>query len=122
MRCMKFAITFATTLVLATGVAAGEMKRIKKEADFVALAVGKKLTIGSKNSVVISANGTSKGKFTSGRWVGNWAWQKGYFCTTGILGDRTIPQDCKLVKSDGETLRLTDNKGKGERSLDYKID
>ena len=121
MKLMRFAFVCTATALLTTSAYAGDIKRIKKEADFVNMIVGKKLSIGSKNSVVIKADGTSKGKFTSGKWAGVWAWQKGYFCSAGQLGDRTIKQDCKLAKSDGKVLQLTDNKGKGERTIEYTI-
>ena len=123
MNLLNTAVACGVAVMLVTSASAGGMKRIKKEKDFLALVLGKKLVVNT-GWAVIKADGTTNGKFTTGKWVGAWKWSKGYYCSAGHLGGKERPTDCFLAKSDGSILQLTSNKGKGKdkRVVDWRIE
>lgn len=106
--------------MLVASASAGGIKRIKKEKDFRALIVDKKLIVDG-GWFSLGPEGTSVGEFRGKKWVGAWKWSKGYYCSAGRMDRKELPADCKLVKSDGSSLQLTDNKGKGGRTITYVL-
>ncbi|MBV1863307.1 MAG: hypothetical protein KUG74_02635 [Rhodobacteraceae bacterium] len=113
---MKILVTaLIAASVLASGVEAGSMKWIKKEADFRAMAVDKKIT-SSFGWVMINSNGKLTGKLTNGRFKGGWNWQKGYYCRNAKVGKKELGFDCQVIKSDGSAIDFIREQGTGKVS------
>lgn len=119
MRKLILATSMIAALV-AAGVNAAGMKRIKKEADFTAVIVGKKMEKG-KDWVQINADGTLNGSFGGRKAKGAWNWQKGFFCRNIILGGKTLGSDCQIVQSDGSQAEFIREQGKGGSGGIYTI-
>ena len=79
--------------------------------------IDKKLTL-KGNHFVISEDGTFSGNWNGSGISGTWEFKDGYWCRD--MPSSKTPYDCQLWESDGDKLRVTRNKGKGER-FDYKV-
>lgn len=112
---MSFKIVFsAAALALAlTTTATADFKRIKTEKQMRQLVVGKKLVTGNGYSFV-NADGTLTGKFSGKKFSGNWIWNGRFWCRNGVLGGKEIGSDCQVWEIDGNKLRYTRKKGKGD--------
>lgn len=104
----------ATALV--AGPASAGFKWIKKEADFRQMIVGKKLVAESGWSIA-HPDGRLVGKFKPGKLRGNWLWQGRYWCRNALVGGKELGTNCQKVEIDGNTMRLTRDKGKGKVTL-----
>ncbi|MEY8830880.1 hypothetical protein AB9K34_21125 [Sedimentitalea sp. XS_ASV28] len=94
---------------------ADSFKKIKSEGDFNANIVGKTLTSG-KTTLVIQPDGSITGSAPSGKVVGKWNWQKGYFCRALRVGKKDFPSDCQTVYFDGGEFYTVAQQGKGDKS------
>lgn len=111
LRCI--ALATVSLSLLATTAEAG-FKQIRKEKDFAALVVGK--TVAADNStIVINADGTLSGKTTDGqRIIGAWKWGGRYWCRNVTVAKTNLGQDCQKMEIDGNKLRVTRDKGRGD--------
>ena len=90
------------------------MKRIRKEADFVAIFVGKTLEFNG-GSIVLSANGTAKGNVDGkGAIRGSWVWHKGFWCRNLTIGGNETGTDCQKVEYNGTSAVFTRDQGRGK--------
>lgn len=104
--------------VLVSSAQAESLKRIRKEADFQALVVGK--TFGDdQTTMVIAADGKISGKFQNDKIIGAWKWSNGYFCRNVNVGQRAMGNDCQVVKTDSTEVSFTRQKGKGNVAGPY---
>mgnify|MGYP000023229086 CR=1 FL=1 len=97
---------------LASPVAA-DFKRIKSEKQMRQLVAGKKVVSGNGYTVV-NPDGTLTGKFGGKKFSGTWKWSGKFWCRNGTLGGKEIGSDCQVWEIDGNKLRYTRNKGKGD--------
>lgn len=93
--------------------AAAEFKRIATEKQMRDLVVGKKLATSNGYSVA-NADGTMTGEFGGKKFSGAWKWSGKFFCRNGVLGGKEIGSDCQVWEIDGNQLRYTRQKGKGD--------
>ena len=101
--------------VAMAGTADAKFKRVKKEADFIAVLTGKTMVSAEGIVGTISADGTFKGKLKDGRkYYGNWKRSQGYWCRAGVFDGAPLPSDCQKIEVDGSAYRLTRKKGKGK--------
>lgn len=113
---MKLALLTAIAMSLMLSPAYSDAaKRIRKEAEFRQVVVGKTLANGA-GSFVIASNGTMKGRFKRGAYRGNWAWSRGYFCRKAILGKTKIAMNCLSVHVKDNAVLFGRDKGKGSQS------
>ena len=99
---------------LALPAAAAELKKVKKQADFLGAVAGQKYYDASGNWVVINADGTMKGKWNKQSLVGAWNWQGRFFCRNIVLGGKQLPTDCQEMYVSATQLQGKRNKGKGD--------
>ncbi|MCE8512161.1 hypothetical protein KBY24_05540 [Ruegeria pomeroyi] len=99
---------------LAGSAALAEFKPIKKEKDFRAQLVDRKLTDANGNWTIIKSDGSQTGSFGGKTYKGAWTWNGKFWCRNGIIGKKEIGTDCQLVEIDGNTTRFTRSKGKGK--------
>ena len=88
--------------------------RIEDEAKFREMVVGKKLMADTAVNV-IAPDGTFAVQRTSdgAQIAGTWSWNEGYYCRE-VTSVADVAPDCMTVEMDGQTLRVTPNKGEGE--------
>lgn len=113
---MHFAKVIFSTAALSLAVtspAAAEFKRIKNEKQMLQLVAGKKLVSDAGYSFIY-ADGTLKGKFNGQNFSGSWLWSGRFWCRNGVLGGQEIGSDCQVWEIDGDKLRYTRKKGKGD--------
>ena len=108
-----FAIT-AAALTLASPLLAGELKKVRKQADFLAKAAGHKYFDDKGNWVIVNADGTMKGKWNKKKLIGAWNWQGRFFCRNIVLGGNKLPTDCQEMYLSDTQLQGKRQKGKGD--------
>lgn len=101
--------------LLAGPTLAGSLKRIRKEADFVAQVAGRTLT-NDHGKIVIRADGTLSGKYNGESYTGAWKWSKNYWCRNAKLGNKSIGTNCHVIRVGGDQLLLIRDKGKGRET------
>ena len=89
------------------------LTRITAKPDFVAAVDGRSLTSMAVR-LNVAANGAITGRAFGMAVTGTWAWTDGYFCRTLDTATRDFPLNCQLVETDGQTIRFTADKGKGD--------
>lgn len=107
--CSFVALAFISIPALAGG-----MKRIKKEANFNAIVVGKTITA-KDTTVVLHPNGKITGKYKADKITGAWNWSKGYYCRNVNVGKKKLGSNCLVVKHSGDQLLFIRDQGKGEK-------
>lgn len=117
MKYLRLAVAAIALAGIWAPAAMADYTRIKTEADFRKLVVGKKLWL-DKNNFVIRANGRLRGKFSGQTVKGLWEWREGYWCRT--LTEPRQNTDCQTWSVDGKSLRVTRQRGKG-KSFVYTI-
>ena len=118
MRTSIFALSIIA-LVTTSGLPAlaDGFKQIKTAEKFNTLVVGKKITWDG-GSAVDYANGKTDGKLKKqGKYYGNWAFSKGYYCRNLIVQNKETGTNCQKVEIDGNELRMTRDKGKGRATV-----
>lgn len=102
----------AVALVFAATVATAQSwTRIKTEADFNSLVVGKSLT-GDLGTAKINSNGTGNGKTNRGRYKINWVWDKGRYCRNFRFGsNKPSGTICAHIDVAGNSVRFSNTSG-----------
>ncbi|WP_425045120.1 hypothetical protein [Primorskyibacter sp. S87] len=105
-------VAASTLFVNATEATAENWKRIKTEADFMNIVVGKSLS-GDFGKAKIKANGTGSGKTTRGQYKINWVWDNGRYCRNFRFGNKeptgTI---CAHIDVAGNKVQFSNTSGK----------
>ncbi len=117
---MKYILTTAISLSIAFAAipALAEFKKVKSEQQLRTELVGKKMYDEHGNWFRWNSDGTMSGKLKSKKkFAGAWVWNKKYLCRNAVVGDKKLATDCQLIEVDGNTVRYTRNKGKGESRL-----
>lgn len=119
MHAKLFAALSATVITAFATTAHAEMTPVKDRETFISMVAGKVL----KRPFVeltVSADGKIAGK--GARWEidGKWSWQGGYFCRDLVWGGDDLGYNCQEVRAQGNTLRFTSDKGRGE-SADFRL-
>lgn len=109
-------LALALALALAGGPALAELDRVERAAEFVALVSGKTLTRPLVR-LEVTTSGTIQG--TGAKWAvrGRWAWREGYFCRDLWWGGDSLGYDCQEVRSDGQRIRFTSDRGRGASAV-----
>ncbi|MEO0378931.1 MAG: dihydrodipicolinate reductase [Pseudomonadota bacterium] len=112
----KFSLTtIAACIVLATP-AFAEFQQVTSRDAFLQLVSGKTLTRPLVKLNVI-ADGTISGSGASWPVSGEWSWQNGYLCRSLYWGGDDLGYNCQEVKSNGERVRITSDKGTGQSAV-----
>ena len=109
----KFVLSAAALTLTLAPPAAAEFKRIKNEKQMRQLVVGKKM-VSDTGYTFINADGTLKGKFGAKNFSGSWLWSGRFWCRNGVLDGKEIGSDCQVWEIDGNKVRFTRKKGKGD--------
>lgn len=114
-----FALLTALIATIAfAGPVQADYKRIKNGTQFNADIVGKKLVDEQGNIFVANADGTISAKLVDGKkFSGNWVWNKKFWCRNGVLDGKALGTDCQVFEIDGNSVRLTREKGKGRTTI-----
>lgn len=120
MKPIAFSATCLTAVCMAT-MAFADFKPIRKEALFRSLVVDHKLTDGNGNWTTIASDGSQKGNFNDKQYVGSWIWKGRFWCRNGVIGGKELGTNCQLVEVDGNLIRFTRDKGKGQSGGVYTI-
>lgn len=103
-----------TALALYSGAALGaDMVRIKSEAEFRNVIVGKKLGF-KVGHQIFHADGTITGMYKGYEMAGTWIWAGDTYCRTLGLVGRTPQNDCRTVAVKDNKAKITRNNGKGD--------
>ena len=120
---MRFHRTLIAGTLLGTFVALpahADFKRIKSEAEFRKMVVGKTLA-NDRAQFVLTADGKSTGKVGSEKWVGAWVWHNDAYCSNGRLGKNPeLGTKCHFWEIDGSTVRMLRDRGKGD-TITYRL-
>ena len=119
---MRFATVTSIAAVLgllATGPALAEFAKVNDKDSFVRLVKGKVLTR-PLVQLQVSADGRISGKGASWDVTGKWSWKDGYFCRDINWGGDELGYNCQEVAANGDRIRFTSDKGKGQ-SADFRL-
>jgi len=107
------ATAFLTAFLVTVGVSsASAFQTVREQSTFVNLVDGKQLTrFGIR--LVVTPDGSIRGRAFGRDVKGQWQWSNGYFCRSLFYGDRDLGPNCQEVKVDGSTLRFTSDRGEG---------
>lgn len=96
---------------------ADNFKPIKTAEEFNALVVGKKINWDG-GTAMIYASGKTDGKLKKqGKYSGNWAFSKGFYCRNLVIKKKETGTNCQTVEIDGNRMRLTRDQGKGQATV-----
>ncbi|MGR3371948.1 MAG: dihydrodipicolinate reductase [Pseudooceanicola nanhaiensis] len=111
---MRRAATFALAMLTALPAAAEGSRLITDRSEFVTLVQGRDLTrLGVR--LTVTPDGAITGRAFGKQVTGEWDWRGGYFCRTLNWGDtRAYDRNCQTVQLEGDRLRFTSDKGKGD--------
>lgn len=114
MHLIKQFVAAAMILTFSGGAVFADFKKIRKEADFRNLVVGKSV-VADNSTVTIAADGTLKGKTADGKKiVGAWNWQGRFWCRNVVVDGNALGTNCQQFEIDGTAVRVTRDKGRGD--------
>lgn len=89
--------------------------RIATREDFVAAVDGREMRIRLLGITLnVRADGTITGNAMGWPVTGSWDWQDGFFCREMDWSGTPVPFNCQLVERQGDDIRFTVDKGKGD--------
>ncbi|WP_425043238.1 hypothetical protein [Primorskyibacter sp. S87] len=98
--------------------ALADFKQVKSEDALRATLVGKKAYDKHGNWFRWNADGSMSGKLKSGKsFAGAWKWSGKYLCRNVAVGGEELGTDCQKIEVDGNQVRYTRKKGKGESAV-----
>lgn len=116
----NFTVPAVAVLSLLLAAPLADAKELRKQKQFDAAVVGKKLVSGD-TWILIAADGSMTGiSRTKEKITGAWIWNKRYFCRNVVVGAKAFPQDCLEVSIEGDTVTFIRDKGKG-KAVPYTI-
>ncbi len=102
----------AASITLATP-AFADFQQIKTRDAFVTLISGRSLTRPLVN-LQVTPDGRISGTGAAWKVTGNWTWENGYLCRSIEWGGDDLGYNCQSVEADGQTVRITSDKGTGD--------
>ena len=116
MKTLKVIVAAAILITLGATFVDAAAKKIRKEAEFNQLVVGKTLNYPDGTFIKVT-NGKLSGKAGNGQKItGAWNWQGRFFCRNVVVGKNPVNEDCQRVENDGDTVTFIRNKGRGKRA------
>ncbi len=114
---MKFLapVVCAATLGMAAP-ALADFQQVTSRSDFMALVGGKTLTR-PLVKLEVKPNGQISGTGASWPVSGKWSWEDGYLCRSLEWGGDDLGYNCQEVKTDGNRVRITSDRGSGESAV-----
>lgn len=112
-------VTALIALVSLATPAFAEFQQITTRDAFVALVGGKTLTRPLVKLQVLP-DGRIAGTGAAWEVSGKWSWENGYLCRSLVWGGDDLGYNCQEVKSDGASVRITSDRGKGE-SAEFRL-
>jgi hypothetical protein len=92
---------------------AQDMRPINDRSSFLSLIEGKELRrLGIRLNVL--QDGRIKGRAMGRDVTGRWYWKDRYFCREMLWGDLELSYNCQTVRLNGNALRFTSDKGRGD--------
>ena len=114
-----FTIITISVAILISGSAFAGWEKIKTEAEFNTLIVDKHVTYKACD-IVFEKNGEMSGKCGKNNVKGVWQFKNGLVCRQATIGNKQYNPDCQLYEVDGNNVKITRNRGKGEQFV-WKI-
>lgn len=115
----RTSIAFFAALMALAVPAHAEYQQITSRDAFVDLMSGKTLTR-TLVKINVLPNGQITGKGASWPIAGQWSWENGYLCRTLNWGGDDLGYNCQEVKTNGQKVRITSDKGTGQ-SADFRL-
>lgn len=113
-----FALTL-TLLIVLTGAAQAELRKVNTYEEFVSVVLGKTL----KRPLIelrVTKDGRIEGRGMRWDVEGTWRWQDGYFCRDLYWGGDDLGYNCQEVRAKGNRIRFTSDRGAG-RSAEFGL-
>ena len=110
------ATTIAFALAIGATPALAELQKIDSRADFLALVDGKTL-VRPLVRLKVKPDGSISGKGAAWDVTGQWQWKSGYLCRSLNWGGDDLEYNCQEVKSNGDKMRITSDRGTGMTAL-----
>lgn len=112
-------LVFLLAAVTPALVMAQDLRPVTDRATFLSLIEGKELRrLGIRLNV--HQDGRIIGSAMGRPVTGNWFWQDQFFCRDMQWGDLALAYNCQTVRQNGDALRFTSDRGRGE-SADLKL-
>lgn len=109
LRIFVFAILSATPI----SVSAEETREIMDRATFLSVIEGRELRrLGIR--LIVHTDGRIEGRALGRPVTGSWQWQDRHFCRDMQWGDRKLDYNCQTVRLNGDALRFTSDRGRGD--------
>jgi hypothetical protein len=106
-------VLLAATITLAAAPARADYQQVTTRDQFLSLVDGKSLTR-PLVSIRVTPDGRISGKGASWPVTGTWTWEGGYLCRSLDWGGDDLGYNCQAVEADGNRLRITSDRGKGQ--------
>lgn len=103
------------SFLLASPVLSENFKPITSEAELISAIGGKTLVFSKETTIRFKRNGKMTGTLGGQKYRANWAWRDGFLCSTRLTHDKST--SCNLIEIDGNKLRSTRNRGKGQSGV-----
>lgn len=112
----KYLLAIGVATAIMGGAAHADYKKIRKEADFRSLIVGKTVVGDSGFTIKVMGDGSYSGVGPKKqKVVGKWAWSGRYWCRSLYIDGNKIEDDCQTWAVDGNKYMNVRNKGKGKK-------
>lgn len=102
-----------------TGLVWADFAKVETREAFMGLVSGKTL-MRPLVRMTVSGNGTIEGMGARWEITGNWSWKDGFFCRDLNWGGDDIGYNCQEVRSKGNRIRFTSDKGSGDYA-DFRL-
>lgn len=113
---MKYSI-LAAAIILGSASTADAWQRISTEDQFRAQIVGRTQVIEDTGHITSHPDGRVVGEWQGNNLRGRWEWHDGYWCRNLIIGTRETGTNCLLVERQGDQLRATQDRGRGNQII-----
>ena len=110
---MRTALTILATFSMLAAAPAAAFQKVDDRDRFVGLIQGKELKRFGV-TLVVTPEGTIRGRGFGRPVTGAWNWNQGYFCRSLVWGERDLGDNCQEVRVQGETIRFTSDQGAGD--------
>lgn len=116
---MRFLMSVAILFFAVASPALADFAKVSDRNAFLRLVQGKELTRPLVR-LRVSGDGQITGKGAGWDVSGKWVWQNGFFCRDLRWGDDELGYNCQEVAANGDRIRFTSDKGKGQ-SADFRL-
>ena len=112
----KYLLAIGVATAIMGGAAHADYKKIRKEADFRSLIVGKKVVGDNGFTVTMKADGSYSGSGPNNSKIqGQWVWSGRYWCRSLYFNGKKAEDDCQTWAVDGNKYMNVRDKGKGKK-------